>query len=131
MCDGLATRAKTIAGLQAFGYVPDLIPPPSFFTADVEIEYDSTFGRGMDTVYVTCRLLVSHADDRSGQRQLDGYLKGAGPKSVKAALEGERTLGGACDDLRVIRVSGYGLYEHGNERFYGAEWRVLVIGEGD
>lgn len=129
--DGVAAAAGAITGLRAFGYLPDAISPPTFFVAEVEVEYDATFGRGLDTVYLTCRLLVSHTSDRTGQKQVASYMKGAGPTSVKAAIEAERTLGGACQDLRVQRVSGYGLYEHNGTQYYGAEWRVMIIGEGD
>ncbi|UUV29139.1 hypothetical protein NQK81_30755 [Amycolatopsis roodepoortensis] len=126
-----AAAVDTIEGLRCFPFVPDAISPPAFFVAEVEVEYDTTFGRGMDTVYLTCRLLVSHATDRTGQEQLDGYLRGAGPLSVKQALEADPSLGGVCDAVRVQRVSGYGLYEHSNSHYYGAEWRVLIIGRGN
>ncbi|EMD22917.1 hypothetical protein B0293_23785 [Amycolatopsis azurea DSM 43854] len=126
-----AAAVDQIDGLRCFPFVPDAISPPAFFVAEVEVEYDATFGRGMDTVYLTCRLLVSHATDRTGQEQLDGYLRGAGPRSVKTVLEADPSLGGVCDAVRVQRVSGYGLYEHNGNQFYGAEWRVLIIGRGD
>ena len=37
------------------------------FPVDVDIDYDQAFGGGMDQFTVRCRLLVSHADDRTGQ----------------------------------------------------------------
>ncbi|KFU81013.1 hypothetical protein BB31_11570 [Amycolatopsis lurida NRRL 2430] len=126
-----AAAVDTIEGLRCFPFVPDAISPPAWFVAEVEVEYDTTFGRGMDTVYLTCRLLVSHATDRTGQEQLDGYLVGIGPRSVKTALETDQSLGGTCDAVRVQRCSGYGLYEHNGNQYYGAEWRVLIIGRGN
>lgn len=127
---GLATNAATIAGLRTFAYMPDSIPVPVLFVADIEIEFDKAFGRGMDEITAKCRLLVSHADDRTGQAGLDAYLAGSGAKSVKVALQTARTLGGACDDLRVLSVRGYGLYEHNGTHYYGAEWAVQIIGGG-
>lgn len=132
---GLATAADAVAGLECFGYVPDSVPVPCFYAGEVEIDYDEAYQRGMDVIWVVCRVLVSRADDRAGQALLDGYLKGAGPTSVKAAIEGTpgvaQTLGGACSDLRVVRVRGYRLYQVGDDRFYGADLRVQVIGRGD
>jgi hypothetical protein len=128
---GLSNKAATIAGLRCFGYQPDSIPEPCFFTAGVDIDYDLAFSGGMDQFTVTCRLLVSHADDKAGQKALNGYLKASGALSIKAALEASpRTLGGACDDLNVQKASGYGLYEHQGTHYYGAEFTVLVIGIG-
>ncbi len=127
---GLADNATAIEGLRTFAYIPDSAVPPVFFVGEVEITFDRTFGRGMDELQIRCRVLVSAADDRSGQAALDGYLTGSGELSIKAALEAERTLDGACDDLHVMRVIGYGKYDLGDLAYLGAEFVVRVIGEG-
>jgi len=127
---GLAANAATIAGLRTFDYVPDKAAPPTFFVGEVNGTFDSAFGRGLDELAVTCRLLVAYADDRAGQRKLDGYLVGSGALSIKAALESAPTLGGACHDLRVTNWSGYGIYEMNGQQYYGVELGVTVIGEG-
>lgn len=132
----LAEAVSTITGLKTFSYVPDSMPEPAFMVGEVEIEFDRTFGRGQDEMTVTCRVLVSRADDRSGQSKLDGYLAGSGLLSIKAALEAARgapgspALGGACDDFRVERVLGYQVYTVGDARYYGADFIVRVIGSG-
>lgn len=131
-----AVRDPTISGLNAYGYVPDSVPEPVFYAGEAEIDFDTAYGRALDEARITCRLLVSRADDRSGQRALDEYLAGSGSRSVKAALEtqrggpGELALGGLADDLHVTRVQGYRLYQVGEVQFYGAEIVVRVIGEG-
>lgn len=127
---GLADAADAITGLTCTGYVPDAINEPAFMAGEVDIDFDTTFGRGVDTIRVACRVLVSRGDDKGGQSKLDGYLKGAGPTSLKAALQADRTLGGACHDLRVERVRGYRLYTVGEYAYFGAELTVLVIGSG-
>jgi hypothetical protein len=129
---GLAAAAGTIKGLRAHPFVPDGVTPPTFFPAELGIDYDQTFQGGLEAHLVTCRLLVARADDRAGQKNLQGYLKPRGTGSIKAALETDRTLGGACHDLHVRRCSGYGMYEHPVGAFYlGAEFEVYVIGRGD
>ena len=127
---GLRDSAGTITGLNVFEYAPDSITPPSFFPAEVEIDWDLTFARGMDAYTVTTRLLVAKADDRAGQKTLKGYLAGSGALSLKAALQADRTLGGACDSLQVKSVRGYGVYEHNGQHFYGAEFSIYIIGQG-
>ncbi|MEV0227982.1 hypothetical protein [Nonomuraea sp. NPDC050786] len=130
-----AVRDRT-PSLNCFGYVPDSVPEPCFYAGEVDITFDRTFGRGLDEIEVTCRLLVSRADDRSGQAALDRYLAGSGPHSVKAALvaargaPGEPALGGLCDDLHLMRVQAYRMYEVGQVLYYGAELVVRVIGRG-
>lgn len=127
---GLATNAATISGLRTYAYVPDSVSPPTFFVGEPSVSFDNAFVRGMDTVTFVCRLLASRADDRNGQRTLDGFLSGSGGGSLKTALESDHALGGACDDLIVTGISNYGGYEYNNVEFYGVEIHVTVIGSG-
>lgn len=134
MRQGLATAAGTISGLAALPFMPDSVNPPTFFVGEMEIEYDKAFGRALDELMATCRLLVSRADDKYGQQELDRFLAGSGPLSVKQALQSDPTLGGVCDALHVVRATGYGLFEFGvgndMSRYYGIEFTVRVIGSG-
>lgn len=129
----LANAADTIAGLTCYGYVPDSISEPCFYAGEVEIDPKQTYG-GSDVALVTCRVLVSKADDRSGQMALDGYLSRSGAKSIRAALlaargaPGELALNGAADDLSIERIQGYRIYETADSKYYGAEIIVKVIG---
>lgn len=127
---GLANAADAISGLNCVTYAPDSIPEPCFYPDGVDIEFDQSFGRGMDEVMVVCRVLVSRSDDKSSQALLDGYLAGSGATSVKAAIEADCTLGGACADLRVQRVEGYRWYLIGPTYYLGAAFVVQVIGSG-
>lgn len=122
--------------LTCTGYTPDAIAEPHFFVGEVSIEFDKTFGRGLDEVEVTCRVLVGRQDDRAAQKVLDALLSGAGPASLKQALEaargapGEAALGGLADDFHVVRVQGYRWYEHAGVQYVGAEIIIRVIGDG-
>lgn len=127
---------SAIPSLNTYGYCPDAPAEPAFYAGETEIHFDLTFGRGLDEVIVTCRLLVSRADDESGQAALDAYLSGSGPDSIKAALlaargePGQAALGGLCHDLHLTRIQGHRLYQVGEVQYYGAELTVRVIGEG-
>ncbi|MFA7117115.1 MAG: hypothetical protein WC140_07815 [Bacteroidales bacterium] len=126
---GLADNAAT-TGLRCFAEVPDAISPPAFLVVDAEILFNQSFGGMEELNPVTCRLLVSAATDKQGQQKVKDYLKGSGPLSVKAALEADRTLGGACDDCHVMRASGPAMYEHAGQHYWGCELAVHVIGSG-
>jgi hypothetical protein len=133
----LAEAAEEIEGLRCFDFVPDAPNPPCFFPAEMEIDYDQSFRGGLEAWVVTCRLLVPRSDDRSGQKELQSYLKRTGATSIKAALEATRVpgagaLSGACHDLHVRKAGGIGLYEHPVGSFhFGAELEVYIIGRGD
>jgi hypothetical protein len=140
--DALADAAQAvvlpdgIAKLTCTGYVPDAVVAPHFFVAEYEQEFDRAMARGLDELTFTCRVLVSHSDDRSAQRILDGMLSGSGPASLKAAIEvargapGQYALGGLAHDLHVMRIQGYRWYEHAGATYVGAELAIKVIGEG-
>lgn len=138
--EGLAgaveAHCQEATGIQCFGYVPETINPPTFYAGEATINNLSTFGQ-TDEVEIVCRVFTSTADDREGQRLLDQLLRRTGPTSVREALAlarggpGEAALGGACDDLVVVRIQGYRLYRIAETEFYGAEILVRAIGDGD
>jgi hypothetical protein len=140
--DAIADAARVVvlpAGigkLTCTGYVPDSVVTPCFFVGEVEVNYDKAMGRKLDELLFTCRVLAGRADDRSAQRILDALLSGAGPASLKQAIEaargapGEMALGGLADDLHLQRVQGYRWYEHQGSSFVGAELAIKVIGDG-
>lgn len=124
---GLQTALGTIDGLRvAAGF--DLVTVPAAMVGEVEVDYDRTFGRGLDEMLFKIRVYASRASDRGGMERIDGYLEGAA--SVKSALEADVTLGGACSTLRVERVEGYGVYEVANTAYVGAEFIVRVWAAG-
>lgn len=124
------------ASLTCTGYIPDGVNVPCLFIADYVIEYDKAMNRALDTITFTARVLVGRADDMSGQASLDAMLSGAGPSSLKLAIEeargpaGSPALGGYAHDLRVTRVQGLRLYEHAGTQYLGAEISIDVIGDG-
>jgi len=140
--DAIADAARVIVlptgigKLTCYGYVPDSVVAPCFFVGEVDVTFDRAHGRGMDELMFTCRVLAGHADDRSSQRIVDALLSGAGPASLKEAIEaargapGELALGGLADDLRIERVQGYRWYEHQGSSYVGAELAIKVIGDG-
>jgi hypothetical protein len=129
-----AITVAEIPGLDAYSYLPSSPHLPCFFAGEVSVEVNNTFG-GSDIAVVTCSVFVSAADDLDGQRKLDQLISRSGPYSVRTALmaargePGEFALNGACDDLSIDRIDGYGLIQVGNnETFYGANITVRLIG---
>ncbi len=124
---GLAARLRTIAGLRVLDYVPDAIAPP---TAIVQlprsIAFDLVAGRGADSVDLRVLVLVGAVSDRASTRNLARYLDGAGATSVKAAIEGEPTLGGLKVDAYVPRVENTGSYSFAGVDYLGALFVVNV-----
>lgn len=122
--------------LNALDYVPDAIPDPCFMVAEMDIEYHQTMARrhggsGMGQAMITCRVMTSRGDDENGQQQMRSFSRGAGVTSVIQAIESDRTLGGACHDLKVASVRGNRMFTVGEKQYYGSEFGVMVIGDDD
>lgn len=99
---GLATRLETISGLRVFAHPPDNLTPPAAVVAFPDgIEYDTTMARGADRLSVPVHVLVGRVSDRSAANELGLYLSAPGAKSVKAAIEADKTLGGAAQTTCV------------------------------
>jgi hypothetical protein len=89
------------------------------------IEFDLNANRGADTYTFIIYVLVGRADDRTAQRRLDGYV--VGDESVKAAIESDRTLGGAADTCRVTSMRNYQQISIGETVYLGVEFEVEVV----
>jgi len=123
---GLASNLSAIDGLQVSAYALSNPTAPCVEIVPASVDYDQALQRGMDTIRMTVRVFVGMAQDIGAQKQLDLYLEGAGATSVKAAVEANSTLGGACSDLRVVNTTGYRVYG-ADSRLLGAEWEVEII----
>lgn len=73
-------------------------------------DYDEEMQRGGDFVVMIARIYIGYQLDEEAQALLDTFLEPLGPLSLKAALELDRTLAGACDDLIVRGDSGHQMY---------------------
>ena len=123
---GLANRLATISGLRTAALMPDLPNPPVAIVIPDNISFDDTFHRGMDTLTFRIFLIVGRADERTDQNSIDGYCATSGSLSVKAAIEGDKTLGGKAYDCRVTTMRSYGSVLIGETNYLSCEFVVLV-----
>lgn len=118
--------AGTVLGGRTFAYGVDSPVPPCGIvlpSAGDFLSYDVTFD-GADDFQLTVKLLVSSAYSRVDQALLLGFLSRSGSTSVRAAIYGDRTLGGTIADLKVTGAHSYGDVEWGGVTYYGAELAV-------
>jgi hypothetical protein len=127
---GLANRLATITGLRSSAYIPDNPQPPVAVVMPGRITYDQAFGRGSDEYQFTIMLIVGRVADRASQTTLDGYCESSGTRSVKAAIEGDRSLGGKALDCRVTEMANQGSLAIGDVTYHTAEFNVSVIAAG-
>lgn len=124
--EGLATRLDTITGLRAFAYQPDQLNAPIAFPMLDNILYHRTMRTALTEMSFTVTVIVCKADSRSAQKQVDPYVSASGASSVKAALEGDRTLGGKVDDLIVTSAGGYQIINAEDGDYLSVDFSVTV-----
>lgn len=126
--DGLAANLGTIDKLRVQPEILDTVPIPCAIVGPPSsIQFDEVMARGADVYVFTVRVLVARASERSAQRALFAYASGAGSKSIKAAIESDRTLGGSADTVRVTNAGNIGVYGYGEADYLGIEFTVEVI----
>lgn len=102
----ISTRLGTITGLQVtdLGYPGKVgrVPAALIYPPD-RIEFDQTYGRGMDTFDdVIVVILVGRGTNRQMIKDISPYLAGTGTKSIKAKLDvGPATPYTSCADVQV------------------------------
>jgi len=93
----------------------------------LDFTFDLNNARGLDQANLDVIVLVQRLSERTAQNDLDKYLAGSGAYSIKAAIESDLTLGGACNTLRVTSAEA-GSYVSGDIEFLSYRYRLTVWG---
>lgn len=126
--DGLAAQLNTITGLRGWAWPPGMIAPPAAIVAFPEtITFDTTYGRGSDTIKLQVVVLVGPPTLRQSRDALTQYLNGSGSASVKETLEA-----GVYDTVDSLRVASADtdVYEQGGDKYLAAIFDIDIIGSG-
>jgi hypothetical protein len=126
----LETRLDTISGLKTWDFATDNPVFPAAFPLLPEFTYRDTMKRGTYTIRFRVALLVGAGISRAGQRTLAAYASQTGDKSVRAAIEADKTLGGLVEDCFVESFDPTGLQQVGFSDYYGGTFTVPVFASG-
>lgn len=105
VADALGEAVKT-TGLRIPPWgVEKIVPPAAVITVPAEIAYDQTKGRGFDRFRdMQVLVLLARGEQHATREALSAYTDGAGPKSVKAAIEGH-DYADVCDTVKVVTAT--------------------------
>ena len=117
----------SLGGVNMTGYLLTPPEPPCF---EIDFPADSflptTFSRGTLEFDLIVRGIVGLQEPDEAQALLDKWIDGT--VNVTGAIESDRTLGGACDDLQVTSVTGHRrLLTPDPALFLCAEWTVHIV----
>lgn len=122
----LATNLATVTGLRTAAELPDNPSPPIAIVNLDSVEYHTAFKNGLTTYQFTISVIVGRSAEREMQRKLDAYITPTGSQSVKAGVESNRSLSGACQDLVCSGVNSIGSITINDQTYLAAEFQVTV-----
>ena len=125
---GLQVRLDTIAGVRAYSYQPEQLNPPFAYPVLNTVSYHQTMGMGsaMTQFDWTVYVVVGRWVDRVAMTNLDGFLSPTGASSIRAALEGDLTLGGACQNLVVASSANISALEQDDAEYLQVSFSVTI-----
>jgi hypothetical protein len=125
---GLATRLATVSGLRSSAYQPEQLNPPFAFPTLNRIEYHRAFAGGDVTMDWTVNVIVGRYVDRNSFTTLDAFLSYSGATSIRAAIEGDKTLGGVCQTLVLQSGANITSLSSADAEFLQIQFQLTVHG---
>lgn len=126
--DEVAGRLRTIPSLRVHPYPADSVNAPAAVLAWPErYDFDETYGRGSDRMTLPLVVVVSRVPDRAARDQLSRFCDGAGPASVKAAVEAGEAM--AFDSVRVTGIE-FDVVQIGGNDLLAATFMLDIFGPG-
>lgn len=124
---GLAGALSAISGLRVSAVWPKAVNCPAAIVVPESGDFYQS-GSASTALVFSVLFVAAHAgnDYDRAQTALDAYLDLDGAKSVKAAIEADRTLGDTVSDVIVTGWSEYGEIVLNGASFIGCRFNVLV-----
>lgn len=128
VAEGIRVRLATITGLRTFNYQPEQLNPPVAFPSLSQVQYHQAFRGGDVVMNWNVHVVVGRWSDSRAHKLLDDFLSYDGSKSVRAALEGDKTLGGVCETLVLSSGADVTSISEGGSEFLEITMNLVVHG---
>lgn len=122
----LAANIGTISGLRTSAEVPDNPNPPQAVIQLQSVNYDGAFQQGLTTYNFLVSVIVGRVDERNAQQNLDAYASSSGSKSIKLAVQSDKSLNGTAFDVRVTDMTNIGTVLLSDATYLAADFVVTV-----
>lgn len=133
--DAVEARLQTIDGLRT----DDIAAGPQNISGNASVatvavppvpSYRTTMGRASYELLLDVYVNVSPEPTRLGQRRLAAFASQTGDKSIRAAVEADRTLGGVVQDCIVRSFEPLGLEQVGALGYFGGVFNLYILASG-
>ena len=126
MRSGIATNIATISGIRTYAEIPDNPALPAAVVGLTTVDYNRSFQRGLTEYTFTVTVILGRLAEVRAQQNMDAYISN-GERSIKTAIESDKTLGGYAYDTRVTEMSDITSTTIGDITYLAADFAVTVF----
>jgi hypothetical protein len=128
--DELSAKLEIFHKLNVFAYPVDTITPPGGVVGYPEqIEYDTTYGRGVDMFRgIQLFMVAGRISTLQARNDVSEWTAGRGPRSVKQFLDGSDY--NSCDDVCVTSAT-FDTFSIADVDYIVAVFSIDVSGPGE
>lgn len=124
----LASNIGSISGIRTYADIPDNPAMPAAVVTLANVSYDQSFQRGLVEYNFIVTVIFGRIATASAQRNLDALIS-TGDRSLKAAVEADKTLDGNAYDTRVTEMSNVQSATIGDITYLTADFAVTVYAD--
>ena len=124
--DALKNALTIVPGLRVVDYLPDQVNPPVAWVLIDSVDYHHAFGGGNPIHNYTITVVVGRVNERSAQKSLDDFMSYDSDRSIRSALESDRTLDGVVQTLICTRGGNLQTITTGDAIYLSVDFNVTV-----
>lgn len=128
MRSGIATNIATISGIRTYAEIPDNPALPAAVVGLTTVDYNRSFQRGLTEYTFTVTVILGRLAEIRAQQNMDAYISN-GERSIKTAIESDKTLGGYAFDTRVTEMTDITSTTIGDITYLAADFAVTVFAD--
>jgi hypothetical protein len=124
----IAKNIGTISGLRTYADIPDNPAMPCAVVQLRDVDYDQAFQRGLTEYAFVITVIFGRIATSQAQRSMDQLIS-TGDRSLKAAVETDRTLDGKAFDTVVTAMTNVQSVTIGDITYLSADFAVTVFAQ--
>jgi hypothetical protein len=124
----IAKNIGTISGIRTYADIPDNPAMPAAVVTLQGVTYDQAFQQGLTEYRFVVSVIFGRVATAQAQRSMDQLIS-TGERSLKAAVEKDRTLDGKAFDTRVSEMTNLQSVTIGDITYLSADFAVTVYAQ--
>ncbi len=129
MRTALATNLGTISGIRTYADIPDNPAMPAAVVQLRDVVYNLAMQRGLTEYNFVVTVVFGRVATSQAQRSMDQLIDDGGGRSVKSAIESDKTLNGNAFDTRVTEMTNITSITIGDITYLSADFAVIVYAD--